>query len=163
VAYLTQFSSSVPLIKFNIDQVLMTIGQDLAMDICVPEDGVAASHAIIEAINKSGSYSFFVKSSKDDLIVEQNGNTVSQADLKDGDWLNIGGIEFQFTDDGVNEIKEQVVSNMVTVTELKSDSVQAEKKIPKSKPVTELEVEEKTMSTKEFVANSRYSRRRMSF
>ena len=53
MAYLTQYSSSVPLIKYNIDQSLMSIGQDIDMDICVPEDGIEENHAMIEAIKFS--------------------------------------------------------------------------------------------------------------
>ncbi len=169
MAHLTQYSNSVPLIQFNIDQSFMTIGQDFEMDICIPEDGVAANHALIEALNKSESYSFIIKSREDELLIELNGETVSHAELQDGDWLIIGGVEFQFTDDGVNEIKEQVVSNFATVTEIKPKSSQVakvEKVNKESKPVEKLkvEIEEKTMTTKEFIANSRNSgRRRMSF
>ena len=66
MAYLTQYSSSVPVIKFNIDQFVMTIGQSLDMDICVPEDGVAESHATVEAIKEAQSYRFTIKSNADE-------------------------------------------------------------------------------------------------
>ena len=128
MAHLTQYSNSVPVIKFNLDQSFMTIGQDFEMDICIPEDGVAANHATVEAFKKTESYSFMIKSREDELLIELNGKAVSQAELQDGDWLIIGGVEFQFTDDGVNEIKEQTVSNLATVTEIK----------PKSSQVTEV-------------------------
>lgn len=167
MAYLTQYSSSVPVIKFNIDQSFMTIGQNFEMDICIPEDGVAANHATIEALKKTESYSFIIKSREDELLIELNGNAVSQAELQDGDWLIIGGVEFQFTDDGVNEINEQTVSNLATVTEIKPKSSQVakvEKVNKESKPAEKLKAEEKTMTTKEFIANSRNrSRRRISF
>ena len=169
MAHLTQYSNSVPLIQFNIDQLFMTIGQDFEMDICIPEDGVAANHASIEALKKSESYSYIIKSREDELLIGLNGKTVSQAELQDGDWLIIGGVEFQFTDDGVNEIKEQAVASFATVTEIKpkpSQVAKAEKVNKESKPVKKLKVkvEEKTMTTKEFIANSRNSgRRRVSF
>ena len=172
MAHLTQYSNSVPLIQFNIDQSFMTIGQDFEMDICIPEDVVAANHATVEALKKSESYTFIIKSREDELLIELNGETVSHAELQDGDWLIIGGVEFQFTDDGVNEIKEQVVSNFATVTEIKpklsqvAEVVKVEKVNKESKPVEKLKVEaeEKTMTTKEFIANSRNSgRRRISF
>lgn len=166
MAHLTQYSNNVPIIQFNIDQLFMTIGQDFEMDICIPEDGVAANHASIEALKKSESYSFIIKSREDELLIELNGETVSQAELQDGDWLIIGGVEFQFTDDGVNEIEEQAVANFATVTEIKPKLSQVEKVNKESIPVEKIkvEVEEKTMTTKEFIANSRNSgRRRISF
>jgi hypothetical protein len=109
---------------------------------------------------------------EDELLIELNGETVSQAELQDGDWLIIGGVEFQFTDDDVNEIKEQAVSNFATVTEIKpklsqvAEVVKVEKVNKESKPAEKLKVEaeEKTMTTKEFIANSRNSgRRRINF
>lgn len=166
MAHLTQYSNNVPIIQFNIDQLLMTIGQDFEMDICIPEDGIAANHATIEALKKTESYSFIIKSREDELLIELNGETVSQAELHDGDWLMIGGVEFQFTDDGVNEIKEQAVASFATVTEIKPKLSQVEKANKNLKPVEKLkvEVEEKTMTTKEFIANSRNSgRRRINF
>ncbi len=169
MAHLTQYSNNVPIIQFNIDQLLMTIGQDFEMDICIPEDGIAANHATIEALKKTESYSFIIKSREDELLIELNGETVSQAELQDGDWLIIGGVEFQFTDDGVTEIKEHAVASFATVTEIKpklSQVTEIEKVNKESKPVKKLKVkaEEKTMTTKEFIANSRNSgRRRISF
>lgn len=117
VAYLTQYSNSVPVIKFVIDQSLMTIGQHIDMDICIPEDGIADSHATVEAIKQGECYRFSVKSNKDESLLDINGNAVSHAELQDGDWVTIGGVEFQFTDDGVNEIKE--VETPVTVSVVK--------------------------------------------
>lgn len=104
MAYLTQYSNSVPVIKYHIDQTLMTIGQDIDMDICVPEEGIAENHAAVEAIKSAGSYRFTVKSKEKKPLLEINGKTVSHAELQDGDWLIIGTVEFQFTDDGVNAI-----------------------------------------------------------
>jgi len=171
VAHLTQYSNNVPIIQFNIDQSFMTIGQDFEMDMCIPEDGVAAKHATIKALKAIESYSFFIKSCEDELLIELNGEAVSLAELQDGDWLVIGGVEFQFTDDGVNEIKEQTVASFATVTEIKTKLSLVEKveKVNKEpEPVdklnVEVAVEEKTMTTKEFIANSRNSgRRRINF
>jgi pSer/pThr/pTyr-binding forkhead associated (FHA) protein len=145
VAYLTQYSNSVPVIKFNIDQSLMTIGQDIDMDICVPEDGVADKHAAVEAIKQAESYCFSIKSKS---LIKLNDVAVSDAELHDGDWLIIGGVEFQFTDDGVNEIKEKTVTALI---------------VEKSKPaqVEKASEQDKSISTKEFIANSRLSRRRL--
>ncbi len=163
MAYLTQYSSSVPVIKFNIDQSLMTIGQNFDMDICVPEDGISESHATVEAIKEEQSYRFIIKSNADEPLLELNGAAVSNAELKDNDWITIGGVEFQFTDDGVNEIKEMTkpvatapTLAIVEPTELpvdKKDVSSGTVKLNKSKP----------MSTKEYVAKSRYSRRRLAF
>lgn len=109
MAYLTQYSNSVPVIKFPIDQVLMTIGQHIDMDICVPEDGIADKHAELEAINHSETYHFIIKSVQEQQTIQLNGESVSHAELQDGDWLLIGDIEFQFTNDGVNEIEGVIV------------------------------------------------------
>ena len=109
MAYLTQYSNSVPVIKFPIDQSLMTIGQHIDMDICVPEDGVADKHAQLKAVNQAQGYRFIIKSLENNQLIQLNGETVSHAELQDGDWVMIGDVEFQFTDDGVNEIKADVV------------------------------------------------------
>ena len=165
MAYLTQFSSNIPVIKFHIDQMLMTIGQDLEMDICVPEEGIANNHATVEAIKESGAFRFIVKSHVDESLIDLNGETTSSAELKNGDWLVIGGVEFQFTDDGINEIKEinlQAIPNNVT----KIEPVGDKKKNNESaalKLIKELKEELQPMSTKEFIANSRKSRRRLAF
>ena len=163
MAHLTQYSSSVPVIKFHIDQSVMTIGQDLDMDICVPEDGVADNHATLEAIKQDESYHFVVKANEDESLLDLNGETVSHAELKDGDWIIIGGVEFQFTDDGKNDIKEVNVSTQAA-------------EIPASQPIDLVKIkqettqkveekkEERPMTTKEFIENSRRNtRRRISF
>jgi len=161
VAYLTQYSSSVPIIKFNIDQSLMTIGQDFEMDICVPEDGISENHATVEVIKESQSYRFVIKSNVDEPLLELNGAATSQAELKNNDWIIIGGVEFQFTDDGINEIKELTKPAVVppAKVDLVVKTIQTKKVVPEQ--VTENEV--KPMSTKEYVAKSRYSRRRLAF
>ena len=168
MAYLTQYSNSVPVIKFHIDQTLMTIGQDIEMDICIPEDGIADNHATLEAIKQTESYSFTVKSRENESLLELNGVAVPQAELQDGDWLIIGGVEFQFTDDGVYEIKDTGTAatvapvNNVVVEQFKPK--QSAKENTESEALTlikELNNEVKSMSTKEFIANSRSGRRRL--
>ena len=168
VAYLTQFSNSVPVIKFHIDQSVMTIGQDFEMDICIPEDGIADNHASIEAIQNADSYRFVVKSREKESLLDLNGSTVSQAEVQDGDWLIIGGVEFQFTDDGVNSIKEVAIQSPNSQVE-----PQLAEKIETESPALNLlkdlqdEIKDglqsapKKLSTKEFIANSRQSRRRL--
>ncbi len=161
MAYLTQYSNSVPVIKFHIDQTIMTIGQDFDMDICIPEDGVAENHAIIEAIKQAESYRFVVKSHDDKTSLDINGETTVKADLQDGDWLIIGGVEFQFTDDGVNEITEVSVAQ-VNTTESNADTHQESEALKLVKGLKqELENNALPMSTKEFLAQSRQSRRRL--
>lgn len=163
MAHLTQYSSSVPVIKFHIDQSVMTIGQDFEMDICVPEDGVADNHAAIEAIKEGDSFRFVVKSHEDELALDLNGETVSHAELKDGDWLIIGGIEFQFTDDGNNDIKQTTASVQTAQVTTAQPIDLAMKKQEATKTVEETK-EERPMSTKEFIENSRRNtRRRLSF
>lgn len=160
MAYLTQYSSSVPVIKFYIDQTVMTIGQNIEMDICIPEEGIAGKHATIEVLKQSDSYRFIIKSYEDEPLLELNGETLSCAELKDADWLIIGGVEFQFTDDGVNKIKETAVA-IVTVKS-KSPEVRIKKSAAKElKLAKDVKQEVKTITTKEFIANSRQSRRRL--
>ena len=149
MAYLTQFSNSVPVIKFLIDQSVMTIGQDIEMDICVPEDGIANNHATLESVKQTENYCFIIKSHEDESLLDLNGVSVSHADLKDGDWLIIGGVEFQFTDDGINEIEDNIVA-INTVEKLKPQ---------KSVKVIKEAEDVKPMSTKEFIEDSRFSRR----
>ena len=163
MAYLTQYSGSVPIIKFNIDQSLMTIGQDINMDICVPEDGISDNHAAIEAIKHEESYRFVVKSREDEPLLDINGETVSTAELQDGDWLTIGGVEFQFFDDGVNDIKKVDISISDDVVEMK---VQPHAKIEskQSEALTLMkelkqEVESIKTTTEEVIEDSRFSRR----
>ena len=166
MAYLTQYSSNIPVIKFYIDQLVMTIGQDFEMDICVPEEGIAENHATVEAVEQSGMYRFIVKSHEDESLLDLNGKSTSRAELKNGDWLVIGGVEFQFTDDGVNAItksktqipiKENITKPLVAVEKKNNDSEAL-------KLIKELKEElQQPMTTKEFIANSRKSRRRLAF
>lgn len=156
MAYLTQYSSSVPVIKFNIDQSLMTIGQNFDMDICIPEDGISESHATVEAIKQAESYRFIIKSNDDEPLLELNGAAISHAELKDDDWIVIGGVEFQFTDDGVNEIKEVTKPTVAPLAVVKQLVQPVEKESKEAEVV-------KPMSTKEYIAKSRYSRRRLAF
>lgn len=172
MAYLTQFSSSVPVIKYPIDQLVMTIGQDIEMDICVPEDGLAENHAAVEVIQDNESYRFVIKTSENMPLFELNGETAEEAELKDGDWLIIGGVEFQFTDDGVNSFvetnevsipavddKPQLVQNMTNKADISgSEALQLIRELKE-----DLEDKSKPLSTKEFIANSRQSRRRLAF
>ena len=150
VAYLTQFSNSVPVIKFPIDQSLMTIGQNIDMDICVPEEGIAEKHAEIEVIQHGQAYQFVVKSTETNATIQHNGNTVSQAELQDGDWLLIGEIEFQFSNDGVNEIKdENILSFNIASTET----------VKLSHPASALPEEPRVMKTAQLLSENRFSRR----
>lgn len=167
MAYLTQYSSSVPVIKFHIDQPLMTIGQNFEMDICVPEDGVAENHATVEAIKSAESYRFVIKSDDKKSLVDLNGNAVAQGELQDGDWLTIGGVEFQFTDDGVDNIDKQTISTPATTETQKpkpkkETKPQDKQEINKSEAlqlIQELKEEVESMSTKDFIEASRFSRR----
>ena len=154
MAYLTQYSGSVPVIKFNIDQPLMTLGQHFDMDICVPEDGIADNHASVEAIKQSESYRFVIKSREDEKLVELNGESVAYAELHDGDWIVIGGVEFQFTDNGINEIHE-------THTEIASSKVITQEK-PESealKLIKQIKEEVDSVTSEELLEDSRFSRR----
>ena len=171
MAYLTQYSSSVPVIKYHIEQTRMTIGQSFDMDICVPEDGIAENHAVVEATKYAESYRFTIKSAENESLLELNGDTVSDAELQDGDWLVIGGVEFQFTDDGVNSIIEEIVSIPAPIVEVKpqiqqknennDNDSEALKLIKKLKE--ELQDIEKPLTTKEFIANSRHRQRRFAY
>ena len=165
MAYLTQYSSSVPVIKFNIDQSVMTIGQNFDMDICVPEDGISENHATIEATKQAESFCFIIKSNENESLLELNGAAISHAELKNNDWINIGGVEFQFTDDGVNEIKETTKTAAAPLRSVKPAMVKQlvqPLETVKEKPVVQSN-NDKTMTTKEYVAKSRYSRRRLAF
>ncbi len=171
MAFLTQYSNSVPVIKYHIEQTLMTIGQDINMDICVPEDGIAENHAAVEAIKYAESYRFIIKSSESEASLELNGEVVSHAELQDGDWLMIGGVEFQFTDDGVNLIVEEktTISAPVVEAKLKTTSLQKTEKneseaLKLIKGLKEELLDDvKPLTTKEFISNSRNSRRRLAF
>ncbi|MFK5914893.1 MAG: FHA domain-containing protein [Woeseiaceae bacterium] len=144
MAYITQFSNSAPVIKIHIDQLVMTIGQDYEMDICIPEDSILDNHACIESIEESGKYSFTIKSEVTQEKLALNGVQIKQAVLSDGDWLTIGDVEFQFTDDGVNAIKPMsldtksmaVIDNVIPLETVKpAVKLQAETTIEK---ITEL-------------------------
>ena len=168
MAFLTQYSNSVPVIKYHIEQTLMTIGQDIDMDICVPEDGIAENHAAVEAIKHAESYRFIIKSSESEVSLELNGETVSHAELQDGDWLMIGGVEFQFTDDGVNSIVEEKTTIPVPVVEANTSLQKTEKNESEALKLIKGLKEElldgvTPLTTKEFIANSRNSRRRLAF
>ncbi len=169
MAYLTQYSNSVPVIKYHIEQTLMTIGQDIDMDICVPEDGIAENHAAIEAIKYADSYRFIIKSSESEASLELNGEAVSHAELQDGDWLIIGGIEFQFTDDGVNSIVDEKTTIPAPIVATKPELLQKTEKneseaLKLIKGLKEELLDDvKPLTTKEFIANSRNSRRRLAF
>lgn len=165
MAYLTQYSSNIPVIKFHIDQTVMTIGQDFDMDICIPEEGIAENHATVEAVERMGMYRFIVKSHEDESLLDINGETTSTAELKNGDWLVIGGVEFQFTDDGINAIKES--SAQISIEKkMAPKPIVVDKENIDSAALTlikELKEELEPMTTKEFIANSRKSRRRLAF
>lgn len=163
MAYLTQYSVNVPVIKFNIDQTLMTMGQDIEMDICVPEDGISDNHASVEAIKHGESYRFVVKCCEEKLLFDINGETASISELQDGDWLIIGGVEFKFTDDGVNDIKEVEVPTLVNV-EVKKTQSQSTYKPKKSEALTLMkelkqEVESITTKTEKVIEENKFSRR----
>lgn len=176
MAYLTQYSNSVPVVKHPIDQVIMTIGQNIEMDICVPEDGVAENHAQVEVIKSAESYCFVIKSTENKESLLLNGEVVADAELQNGDWLSLGGVEFQFTDDGhysfsgqapasieseenTNETKPKVVETPVKLGDYKES--EALKLIRELKE--DLQDTSTPLSTKEFIANSRQSRRRLAF
>ena len=138
----------------------MTIGQDIEMDICIPEDGVANNHASVEAIKQSESYLYMIKSRENKPLVELNGENITQAELKDGDWLIIGGVEFQFTDDGVNKIKEKTVAAAMTTKKSTPQRVVQENEESEAlKLIKEIKEEVKSMTTKEFIEDSHFSRR----
>ena len=169
MAYLTQYSNSVPVIKYHIEQMLMTIGQSFDMDICVPEDGIAENHAAVEAIKHAESYRFIIKSDENEHLLGLNGETVSSAELQDGDWLIIGGVEFQFTDDGVNSFVEETVLIPAPIAvekpkpqqETENNNSEALNLIKELKE--ELQDVDKPLTTKEFIENSRHRQRRFAY
>lgn len=175
MAYLTQYSNSVPVIKYHVDQTFMTIGQNIDMDICVPEDGVAESHAALEAIKTAGTYRFLIKSAAIESLLKLNGVSVSRTEIQDGDWLFFGDVEFQFTDDGVNLIKEKSSSTAMHSPSTEEISKPTQKMSAKTKEKDsdalklikglkeDLQDNSKPLTTKEFIANSRQSRRRLAF
>lgn len=158
MAYLTQFSGSVPVIKFNIDQSIMTIGQHIDMDICVSEDGISDNHAALEASKNDGVYRFTLKAREDEPLLDVNGDIVAQADLKDGDWIVIGGVEFQFSDDGQNDIKDVSADKAVLETE-KQRSKAIENITDALSMITSIKEEVKAISPKNVIEESRFSRR----
>ena len=155
VAYLTQYSGSAPVIKFNIDQSVMTIGQDLDMDICVPEDGISDNHASIEAVKTDESYRFVIKTREDEPQISINGETVSISELQDGDWIIIGEVEFQFTDNGINDIKQVEIP---VIEEKETAKLQL---IAESAPVNQVEdvVEAEPVAADSMHQDHRFSRR----
>lgn len=159
MAYLTQFSSSVPVIKFPIDQTLMTIGQHIDTDICVPEDGIADNHASVEAFKQAETYRFIIKSHEEEPMVTLNGETVSNAELQDGDWLIIGDVEFQFTDDGVNEIKVEASGTVSAVNIPKLQQIKKDAKESDALTlIKEIKKEVESIAVEE-VEDSHFSRR----
>lgn len=169
MAYLTQFSSSVPLIRYPIERLLMTIGQNFDMDICVPEEGIAEDHAALEAVKYAEAYRFTIKSRENEALLKLNGEVVSQAELCDGDWLIIGDVEFQFTDDGINLIVEESTSiPATTVVEepklhLNTENNDSEALNLLKELKEELQDVEKPLTTKEFIENSRHRQRRFAY
>lgn len=175
MAYLTQYSNSVPIIKHPIDQAVMTIGQNIDMDICVPEDGIAESHAAVETIKSADTYRFLIKIAGTESLLKLNGVSVSRTEIQDGDWLACGDVEFQFTDDGVNLIKDIPSSTVAHAPSVEEKSKLTQKKAASTeacdsdalKLIKELKEDlqdvSKPLTTKEFIANSRQSRRRLAF
>jgi len=160
VAFLTQYSGSVPVIKFNIDQSVMTIGQDLEMDICVPEDGILDHHAVIEAIKNDDSYRFIIKSHKNEQQINVNGEMVSFAELQDGDWLVIGDVEFQFIDDGIYDIKSVEIPTLEEVETSKLQVVKKETAEPViQEHIDDIQVEAEPMAANSLHEDNRFSRR----
>ena len=160
MAYLTQYAGTVPVIKFNIDQSVMTIGQDINMDICVPEDGITDHHAVIEAVKHEDNYRFIIKSHEDEPLITLNDETVSIAELKDGDWIILGEVEFQFTDDGIYQIKQLELVIQNTPEENTPQVIQNE--VIEAAPLELVqEVSQETQSTaaKNVVEDHRFSRR----
>ncbi len=149
MAYITQYSNSVPVIRFNIEQVSMCIGRDIEMDICVPEDGVAARHACIQAEKQPGGYRFVLQALQDESV-RVNHTTVTTAELHDGDWLNIGGVEFRFTDDGINHIVDGIDAPVATEAVTEHTAV---------KTTDKDEAEAAIVSSREFIEKARFSRR----
>lgn len=122
MAYLTQYSSSVPVIKFPIEQAQMSIGQDIDMDICVPEDSLADNHACLKVVQELDTTRFIIMPSDNQNSIELNGQIVEQANLQNGDWLVLGEVEFQFTDDGINEIDKSTASKLDILLKNRAES-----------------------------------------
>lgn len=170
MAYLTQYSDSIPVVKFPIDQEVMTIGQHIEMDICIPEEGMAESHAALQAVSCSESYTFTIKSEAEQVLVI-NGEETTQADLKDGDWITVGGIEFQFTDDGQYDfqvVEAQVVeipvAEPVEVSQVVEPVSQKQAEEPAAlKIIQEIKEEVESMTPESMVADSHQFSRRLRF
>jgi pSer/pThr/pTyr-binding forkhead associated (FHA) protein len=156
VAYLTQYSGSVPVIKFNIDQSLMTIGQDLDMDICVPEEGISDNYALIKAVKNNESYRFVIKTREDEPQFNINGETASLAELQDGDWIIIGDVEFQFSNDGINDIKQV---EQPAVEEIEMTKLQLVSESAPVKQIEDVQVEAESLAADSMEDDHRFSRR----
>ena len=159
MAYITQYSNSVPVVKFPLDQYVLSIGQAIEADICVPEDSIADKHAQLEITQQTECFQFQIIT-LDNSHISVNGNSVSQATLKDGDWIVIGDIEFQFTDDGVNEIKLIAMDDNDTLIApanvIELNQVEAESDTDKMQ-------DDKVSADKQKASNKSFSRRLRSF
>ena len=138
----------------------MTIGQDLEMDICVPEDGISENHAAIEAVKNGDSYRFIIKSRQDEPAININGETASIAELRDGDWIIIGDVEFQFTDDGIYAIKPVEVPTLEEVETTKLQVIKNQAAEPATHElVDDIQVEAEPLAADSMDEDHRFSRR----
>ncbi len=135
------------------------------MDICVPEEGLARCHAGIRAIKGPTGYRYMVESFDDQLQITLNEHPVSMAELADGDWLNIGGVEFQFNDDGVDHIREEapVVKKAPGKEENVVSLAEPEQAVDvfEQQEETELEPAVARLSTRVFIEKNRSRRLRI--
>lgn len=148
MAYIVQYANGVPAVKHEISQLSMSIGEGMENDVCLPEDGVSALHAVLVAVQDEASeaYRYFIKPADTDLSISVNDSNVSDLiQLHENDLLQIGEVTLRFTNENDCLIKSKAAPVI--------------RDFPSKEPATERVNEDPAFTVDDALQASRFSRR----
>lgn len=108
MALLVQYNENGAGIKLAFEQQRTMIGRDAVNDICLDDELVSKSHAVIEVIKDPAGdeINFYIQDLKSTNHTFVNDEPVDIHKLKDGDIIRIGMTNFRFIEDMNSEPAE---------------------------------------------------------
>ncbi|MDH5396454.1 MAG: FHA domain-containing protein [Gammaproteobacteria bacterium] len=106
MALLIQFTENGAGLKLSIEKQRTTIGRDAGNDICLDDELVSKTHAVIEVVATKEKVEFIIQDLNSTNHTYVNDAPVDLHKLKDGDLIRIGMCDFRFISQDTGTLDE---------------------------------------------------------
>ena len=106
MAFLIQYANGVPGFKHELDKTVLTLGEEIDCDLSIPEEGVAAHHAIIELKKTTSGWEYYIRPAGDDEILVNDESIGGKVKLEHEDRIQLGEVMFRLDAKSVCQVSE---------------------------------------------------------